>query len=231
MKCWTQNIFLALAIVSSAYAEEVVEKKPIKDEPIAVFSPKALEKNTEGFSVDEIGKTIQLHTPYGEKVLWGDFDLQRSSNYKLEIPLELIDPAYKKKLLEKQGIKDVSNSESNTNSTNSTNSTTNNTINTEIIRNPATGLGINSQPTIVKYDESDRLVLEANRLYNRGKFYEASMVVEELLRRSPEHVRGWVMKGSLMHVQGQKDMAKNAWQKALVLDPNNGTVKNLLEKY
>lgn len=79
-------------------------------------------------------------------------------------------------------------------------------------------------------ENTDQLVLKANELYNRGKFKEALAYVEELLMRDPKHVRGWIMKGSLMHVQGQNDLAKEAWQHALDLDPNNSQIKAILGK-
>jgi tetratricopeptide (TPR) repeat protein len=80
-------------------------------------------------------------------------------------------------------------------------------------------------------ENTDQLVLKANELYNRGKFKEAADYVEELLRRDPKHVRGWIMKGSLMHALGQKDLARKSWQQALELEPNNPQIKNILGSY
>jgi len=82
-----------------------------------------------------------------------------------------------------------------------------------------------------EYDSTDRLILEANHLYNRGKFYEASVYVEELIRKNPGFVRAWVMKGSLLYVQGYSDLAKKAWAQAAQLDPADPQVKDILKRY
>lgn len=86
----------------------------------------------------------------------------------------------------------------------------------------------NSQPKFVESEEE--LILQANHLYGQGKFSESLTFVEEALRRNSKNIRGWVMKGSLMHVQGQTDLAKIYWNKALKLEPNNEQIKKLLGK-
>lgn len=85
-------------------------------------------------------------------------------------------------------------------------------------------------PAIAKYDDSDSLILEANRLFNRGDYFTATTRIDELLRRNPSFTRAWIMKGTLLYVQGFKDLAKNAWEKAYSLSENNTEVKKLLEK-
>lgn len=74
------------------------------------------------------------------------------------------------------------------------------------------------------------LIQEANRLYNKGDFRRALEYVDELSRRNPKNVRAWVMKGSLMHVMGQKDLARQSWQKALDIDPTNTQIENILKE-
>jgi tetratricopeptide (TPR) repeat protein len=81
------------------------------------------------------------------------------------------------------------------------------------------------------YDYGDRMVVEVNHLYNLGKYYEASVWVEELIRKRPKYTRAYIMKGSLMWVQGHKDIAKKTWEEALNLEPNNDEVKTLLERF
>lgn len=83
---------------------------------------------------------------------------------------------------------------------------------------------------VAQYDDSDRLILEANHLFNRGDYFSATVKVDELLKRNPKLTRGWVMKGTLFYVQGFKDLAKNAWEKAYSLSEQDKQVKRLLEK-
>ena len=80
-------------------------------------------------------------------------------------------------------------------------------------------------------EDEDKLIYEANRLYNLGKFHDSMSFVQELLNRNPKNIRGWIMKGSLYHVLKQKELAKNAWAEALKLDPENQQVKSVLENY
>jgi cytochrome c-type biogenesis protein CcmH/NrfG len=75
------------------------------------------------------------------------------------------------------------------------------------------------------------MVLEANWLYNHRRYFEASTLVKRILTKQPNLVRGWVMKGSLLYVQGEKSLARKAWEHAQTLDPENVEVKQLLEKY
>jgi tetratricopeptide (TPR) repeat protein len=76
--------------------------------------------------------------------------------------------------------------------------------------------------------DTGSLIAEANRFYNKGDFAKSLRYVDEVVRRDPGSVRGWVMKGSLMHVMGHKDLARQAWQKALELDPKNSQIQNIL---
>lgn len=98
---------------------------------------------------------------------------------------------------------------------------------------PALGLAPANAPpsTTVIVDDADSLVVDANRLFNRRRFYEALTVVDQLLRKRPAYARGWLMKGSLLLVQGHKDLALKAWTKAKELEPENQEVLSVLEKY
>lgn len=80
-------------------------------------------------------------------------------------------------------------------------------------------------------DDVDQLFAHANQLYQQGKFEAAMEFVQEILRRDPNQVRAWVMKGSLLHAQENRAGAKEAWKKAQVLDPNDQMIKNILENY
>lgn len=190
---------------------------------------------TPGWKVRESSEAVELLTPYGVKELVGELAPKGTDAYRVEIPLEDLKPPPKEDsdrepaahqrwetIIEKEIVK--SGTETNTVSNNS------NTSNTGDGFYGPQPLG--SYPrVIVEYDDSDRYVVEANRLFNRGKFYDATNVVEELLRKKPDHVRGWVMKGSLMKVQGHKESAKNAYLTALKLDPNNTELRKIVEAY
>jgi len=87
--------------------------------------------------------------------------------------------------------------------------------------------------TVPRAEDSDILIyiLEANRLYNHGKYYEALNYVNEVTNRRPKYARGWIMKGSLLYVLGQKDLAKIAWDQALALSPNDAQITQMLGVY
>ena len=79
--------------------------------------------------------------------------------------------------------------------------------------------------------DTGALIDRANQLYNQGKFKESLEHVDEALRRDPKLARAWVMKGSLLHLQGNKEAAKAAWQEAQKIEPENKEIKSILEKY
>jgi tetratricopeptide (TPR) repeat protein len=74
------------------------------------------------------------------------------------------------------------------------------------------------------------LISEANRLYNQGEFSKALQYVDQISIRDPQNVRGWIMKGSLMHILGHHELAKQAWEKAVALDPRNSQIRNILKE-
>jgi len=155
------------------------------------------------FRVYETGTELQVVTPYGNKTITGDFPIETSSNYRIEVPLADLMPAKKDPRPWEQ-------------------------------RGPASKDEWGFSPPPVRagdYDDSDKLVLEANHLYNQGRYFDASLVVESLLRRNPKYTRAWIMKGSLMYVQGQKDLAKKAWDQAISLSPDDVEVREALERY
>jgi tetratricopeptide (TPR) repeat protein len=77
----------------------------------------------------------------------------------------------------------------------------------------------------------DALLLQANDSFLASEPKAALGAVEQALDASPNNVRALMMKGSLMHVLGERDMAKKSWQKALALDPANQEIRKVLEKY
>ncbi len=162
---------------------------------------------TEDFRVYETGTELQVVTPYGNKTITGDFPIETSSNYRIEVPLQDLVPApAKDKPWEKYERRNPSSQGEN-------------------------GFSPPQIRAMQDYDDTDRLVLEANHLYNQGRFYDASNVVEEILKRNPKYVRALLMKGSLMYVQGQKDLAKKAWEEASLLQPGDKEIKGIMERY
>jgi tetratricopeptide (TPR) repeat protein len=90
------------------------------------------------------------------------------------------------------------------------------------------GLGSDSGPETM--GDINSLISQANLLYNQGEFTKALQYVDQVSIRDPKNIRGWIMKGSLMHVLGYQDLAKQAWQKALDLDPANSQIRNILQE-
>lgn len=74
----------------------------------------------------------------------------------------------------------------------------------------------------------EQMLLEADRLFNEGALRESLRYIDEIIRRDPKFSRGWMMKGSVLYVLGQKDLAKKAWVKAYTLDPANEQLRGLL---
>ena len=80
-------------------------------------------------------------------------------------------------------------------------------------------------------DDIDSLITTANRLYNKGRFEDSLRFVDEVIRRNPNHIRAWTMRGSLAHALGRKEAARESWQRAQELDPGNEQIKNILGSY
>lgn len=167
------------------------------------------------FAVREFDEGLQVNTPYGVLTVPGNYSSR--TRYKFSVPLEDIKIA-----LEKSGE------------------------DTRYLGRPDFGPppfprepaedGKDREPDAIKpptfADPAlDRLVVEANRLYNRRKFYDALLLVDRIVALAPEYARGWLMKGSLLYLQGQKDLAKRAWEEAKKLDPSNKDVATALEVF
>ena len=196
----------------------------------------------EPYRVKDAGNNnLELITPYGTKYIVGDFSHEGQLNYRLTIPLSELKPepsptptpdpnapagpsAVNVAPLAPRELSSIEEHEIERTKKIKITETTE-----EIL--PPRKAPEGPPRVIVEYDDTDRFVLEANRLYNRGKFYESANVIEELLRKNPTYVRGWIMKGSVMHMQGQRDLAKKAWQQALSLDPQNPEIKSILKSY
>lgn len=180
------------------------------------------------YTAREEENAVQLKTPYGEKTVIGDYGL---SNYRFEIPLDDLLP----EKLREMKMRGENIDQLKENLAKETKEKETHTIETKIIEKMSEKEGSENGSTpsrvTVEYDDTDRLVLEANRLYNKRKYDETLAVIDELLRRRPDFVRGWIMKGSVMYVRGHKDLALSSWKKAQLLQPNSEDIKSILEKY
>lgn len=145
------------------------------------------------YQVVDFGNNLQLNTPYGTKIYFGDLGIQDQNSWRVEIPIKDL------RLDSNQGS----------------------------AKNESASGAENSYSSL----EDNSLVLSANDLYNQGKFREALTFVDEMLRRNEKNTRAWIMRGSLYHALGQKDLAKTAWQSAQQSDPSNQEVKKILENY
>lgn len=185
------------------------------------------------YTAKEYQNELQIKTPYGEKTVIGDYGL---SNYRLEIPVDELLPEKLKEMKRRgENIDELKETLKET-STKESKETATHTIETKIIERELAGENPNGNGKVppkvtIEYDDSDRLVLEANRLYNKRKYNETLSVLDELLRRKPDFVRGWIMKGSVLYVRGHKDLAQVAWKKAQVLQPENADIKSIMEMY
>ena len=159
---------------------------------LAVTAVMAAQDQGEAMHANSDGNLVQVVTPYGSKLLFGDNGFGQYDSYRLEIP-----------------IKDFADA----------------SRGYPGLRGNSDG---GSQPW--QAQDEDSLVVKANELYNQGKFSDSMAFVEEILSRNPSNVRGWIMKGSLMHVMGNKDLAVKAWKRALELDPGNANIQRILEK-
>lgn len=202
------------------------------------------------FKVKEIGEKLEVTSPWGTKIYTASTKLNVMKNYKIEIPIDDLKPAGAeadyRDWIDDDEFLDEDLTPSRAIASEGGSVTVNN-----IMPVPSTAPGaagpatptpsVTPTPTPVpekkeaekepEPDDTARLIVEANRFYNQGKYYEAQVYIEEVLRRKPKYVRAWVMKGSLLYVQGHKDLAQEAWKSVLEFDPENKQVKDLLSRY
>lgn len=170
------------------------------------------------YSVTELADQIQLNTPYGTINVPTGFGA--NVPYRFSIPIEALKKGAPPALDLAKALEKASDGTP-----------------ASLPLSP-TGLPVagpvpaaSPAPTTVIVDDGDALVVEANRLFNRRRYYEALTVVDQLLRKRPVYTRGWLMKGSLLHVQGHKDLALKAWNKAKEIEPENPEILAVLERY
>lgn len=79
--------------------------------------------------------------------------------------------------------------------------------------------------------DTNQLLTKANEAYVAAEFPRALSLVETALTRAPQNLRALMMKGSLLHLSGQKSAARETWRKAQELDPANPEIIRVLEKF
>ena len=91
-----------------------------------------------------------------------------------------------------------------------------------------------SQPLVAKpdireaFEQSRRLMEEANRLLLNKRFSEALMAVEKILALDPKNAEGHAAKGSVLYLMKDYDGAVSAWTRALELNPSFDSVRESL---
>lgn len=194
-------------------------------------------KRKPSYHLNDTGKNLELSTPYGPIWIEGDYAPDGVYGYRMEIPLSEIRPeepeeAPKAKVAEEPVAPKETPKET--------------TREVAYYWPPMMEKGAKmpgdeeeeappkkAEPVVEKptYDNSDYRIALANKAFNQMEYHRALELVESVLEKHPNNVRAWIMKGSLMHVLGQKDLSRTAWEKAQTLDPNNAEIKSILEKY
>jgi tetratricopeptide (TPR) repeat protein len=169
------------------------------------------------YQVRENGNSLEVVTPSGVKVFTSDTNFSSTETYRVEIPLTALAPPPGQE--EQDAVDDAEDVENE-----------DDVSETKPAAAPEAPTPT-PQKITVEYDDSDRMLVEANHFFNKRKYFEATEIVEELLRKKPTLVRAWIMKGSLMYLQGHRDLAAKAWKQALSLEPENKDIKYYLERY
>lgn len=204
------------------------------------------------YKVQEKGNQLEVTSPWGKKTYTSATRLDVMKNYRIAIPIRDLMPVGAEESWDDwYDPDDWFDNEAAAKFDEAgagTSTTTNNVTNAQgqpITINNILPPGVTPTPTPsptpaekkaeaekeAEIDDTARLVVEANRFYNQGKYYEAQLYVEEVLRKKPKFVRAWIMKGSLLWVQGHKDLAQEAWQSVLAFDPENKQIKDLMMRY
>lgn len=186
------------------------------------------------YKIEESGNNLILVTPDGRRILFGDQNMASERAYQFEIPLsELRDSGLATEPDRKPAsVAQPSNSPSPVPSPFYDPDWDWEDDEEPVVIVPSPKPSPTPSPTPkVEYDGSDTMILKANRLFHRRKFYEAALYVDEVLRRNPKSLRAWLMKGSILYKLNQKDLAYQAWQTAAKLDKKGEETKGILERY
>jgi tetratricopeptide (TPR) repeat protein len=83
-----------------------------------------------------------------------------------------------------------------------------------------------SNPTV--WNDTMRKVLEAERYLNQKDFERALGLAQGIQEQAPWLAIGFVLEASALYLQGEKTRARGALERAVALDPEDGTTKQLL---
>lgn len=187
------------------------------------------------YRVEEQGNNLILITPEGRRILFGEYNLPTEKAYEFEIPLsELSDEKVIPKKVDRAPASVPNPSPTPYYDVDWDWEEPDEDPVALVTPTPTPSPTPSPTPTPtpkVEYDATDSLILKANRLFHKGRYYETAMYVEEILRRKPEHMRAWLMKGSVLYKLGQKDLAQKAWQQAVVLDTGKKETQGILERF
>lgn len=177
------------------------------------------------YRVYEMPERTDLLTPEGNrKQVYGNFGPDGQGSYRVEIPVAALKPSPTPTVL-------PAAEPTRTPAPKATVSPAPSPTATVVACAPTPTSGTERRPASLDHrpDEIDPLVVKANRLYNQRRFVEASEYVDEVLRRRPDYVRGWMMRGSLHQMLGHRDLASEAYQKARTLSGDDPEVLRALE--
>lgn len=182
------------------------------------------------YRVEEQGNNLILITPDGRRILFGEHNLHSEKSYQFEIPLS--------ELTDEKAAGPANRAPASVAKPDGEPTPTPFYDVDWDWEEPDEDKSLVAVPTVtpiptpkVDYDGNDNLILKANRLFHKGKYYEAALYVEELIRRKPDSLRAWLMKGSVFFKLGQKDLAKQAWAQAAKLDKDSKETKGLMERF
>lgn len=144
------------------------------------------------YKVEQKGKNLVVTSPYGKKVLHGEYGFTKYNHYQMQMSVEKF-----RKLFVKEEF--------------------NAKLKEEMPKNSAFNV-----------ESTKELLYLANQAYYDSKTKDALFYVNEILRRDQKHERAWIMKGSLMHLMNEKELALKYWNRALKINPTNQQLQKML---
>lgn len=185
--------------------------------------PHPLMPTTAPYRVYEMPERTDLLAPDGRRrQIYGNFGPDGQGSYRVEIPVAALKPTETPTIATTAPAKEAAAAATPT----ATASPTATSVACAPTPTEAPKRKTASDETL---GDIDPLVVKANRLFNQRKYVEASEYVDEILRRRPDYVRGWLMRGSLHQVLGHRDLAEAAWARAKELSGDDPAVTRALE--
>ena len=80
-----------------------------------------------------------------------------------------------------------------------------------------------------KINRHTSLVMRAHRLYLQKRSYEARNLLEEALLENPRYLYPHLLSGAIFFMNQEYDKSKEAYKKALEIDPDNSDAKQMLK--